>query len=101
METKSRNTRRAAKVTDRMIPVTVVSGDTLSGIASDHGTTWQVLAEDNPSITNPNLIYVGETVLVPSGGSYSSWTPSPESPSSAPSTGDSGTYSTRAGDGAT
>lgn len=42
---------------------TVVSGDTLSGIASRYGTTYQHLAEIN-HITNPNLIYVGQRLLI-------------------------------------
>lgn len=45
---------------------TVKSGDTLSGIASKYGTTYQVLADIN-GIANPNLIYVGQTIKLPSG----------------------------------
>lgn len=40
---------------------TVQSGDTLSGIASAHGTTWQALAAKN-HIANPNMIFVGQTI---------------------------------------
>ena len=40
---------------------TVQSGDTLSGIASTHGTTWQALAAKN-HISNPNMIFVGQTI---------------------------------------
>ena len=39
----------------------VKSGDTLSGIASAHGTTWQELANKN-HIANPNMIFVGQTI---------------------------------------
>ena len=42
---------------------TVVSGDTLSGIAARYGTTWQWLAEVN-NIANPNLIYPGQVLRV-------------------------------------
>ena len=42
---------------------TVQSGDTLSGIASKFGTTYQHLAEIN-GIANPNLIYVGQVLKV-------------------------------------
>ena len=42
---------------------TVVSGDTLSGIAAKFGTTYQVLAQIN-GITNPNLIQVGQVLTV-------------------------------------
>lgn len=43
----------------------VVSGDTLSAIARKYGTTYQVLAQYN-GIANPNLIYVGQKIKIPS-----------------------------------
>lgn len=43
---------------------TVVSGDTLSGIAMAHHTSWQRLAEIN-NLDNPNLIYAGQILKVP------------------------------------
>lgn len=43
---------------------TVKSGDTLSGIASKYGTTYQKLAEYN-GIKSPNLIYVGQKIKIP------------------------------------
>lgn len=43
---------------------TVVSGDTLSGIASKYGTTYQMLAEYN-GISNPNIIYPGQQIKIP------------------------------------
>lgn len=42
---------------------TVKSGETLSGIASKYGTTYQQLAKMN-NISNPNLIYVGQKIRV-------------------------------------
>ena len=42
---------------------TIKPGDTLSGIASTYGTTWQWLAEVN-GISEPNLMYPGNTVRV-------------------------------------
>lgn len=42
---------------------TVKAGDTLSGIASRYGTTYQHLAEIN-GIKNPNLIFVGQRIRV-------------------------------------
>ena len=42
---------------------TVNSGDTLSGIASKYGTTWQSLQSLN-KIPNPNVIYVGQRLRV-------------------------------------
>lgn len=50
---------------------TVVSGDTLSGIASKYGTTYQKLAEYN-GIANPNLIIVGQKIRIPNSSSSSS-----------------------------
>lgn len=43
---------------------TVVAGDTLSGIASKYGTTYQKLAEYN-NISNPNLIHPGQLIKIP------------------------------------
>jgi N-acetylmuramoyl-L-alanine amidase len=43
---------------------TVVSGDTLGGIATHYHTTWQRLASYN-HISNPNMIYVNQTVCIP------------------------------------
>lgn len=42
---------------------TVQSGDTLSGIASQYGTTYQAIAALN-GLDNPNLIYPGQTLRV-------------------------------------
>lgn len=44
----------------------VKKDDTLSGIASKYGTTYQVLASYN-GISNPNLIGVGQTIKIPNG----------------------------------
>lgn len=44
---------------------TVKSGDTLSGIAKKYGTTVKKLQALNPSISNPNKIYVGQKIIVP------------------------------------
>lgn len=42
----------------------VKSGDTLSGIASKYGTTYQKLASYN-NIANPNVIAVGQKIKIP------------------------------------
>ena len=42
---------------------TVKSGETLSGIASKYGTTYQRLAQMN-GIANPNKIYTGQRLRV-------------------------------------
>ena len=45
---------------------TVVSGDTLSGIANRYGTTWQNIYNNNRDIigSNPNLIKPGQILKV-------------------------------------
>jgi spore coat assembly protein SafA len=47
---------------------TVRSGDTLSGIAQQHGVSLNALINANPQIRNPDLIYPGQTVHLPGGG---------------------------------
>lgn len=47
---------------------TVQPGDTLAAIARRFGTTIQTLAEANHLI-NPNIIYVNQTLIIPTGGS--------------------------------
>ena len=42
---------------------TVQSGDTLSGIASAYGTSWQRLADIN-GIENPDMIYAGQVITI-------------------------------------
>uniref|UniRef100_A0AAU8AZQ7 Cell wall hydrolase autolysin n=1 Tax=Dulem virus 37 TaxID=3145755 RepID=A0AAU8AZQ7_9CAUD len=59
---------------------TVVKGDTLSSIAAKYGTTYQILAEYN-SISNPNVITVGQKIKIPSGSTSSSSTSSTSSSS--------------------
>jgi LysM repeat protein len=68
---------------DTVIPVVVTAGETLSGIAAQYGVSYQAIAADS-GISDPNLIYAGQTVEVPTagGGSVSitpttpAWTPS-------------------------
>lgn len=63
---------------------TVQSGETLSGIAAQYGTTYQAIAAAN-GISDPNLIYPGQRLVV-SGGNGGG----------APSGG--GTYTVQSGD---
>jgi len=44
---------------------TVVSGDTLSSIAANHGITLGALEAANTQITNPSLIYPGNVINIP------------------------------------
>jgi LysM repeat protein len=59
---------------------TVRRGDTLSAIALRYGVSMWALAQAN-GISNPSLIYVGQVLKIPSGGSS---TPSPSPAPSAP-----------------
>ena len=47
--------------------VTVKAGDTLSGIAAAHGTSWQELQRIN-GIADANRIYPGQVLRLPGGG---------------------------------
>jgi LysM repeat protein len=46
----------------------VARGDTLSAIAGRNGVSLEALLRANPQITNPNRIFVGQTVQIPSAG---------------------------------
>lgn len=50
---------------------TVRSGDTLSAIAARNGVSLSSLIAANPQISNPNLIYPGQTVHLPGGAAAS------------------------------
>ena len=49
----------------------VQSGDTLSGIASQLGTTVSALEKDNPQITNPRLLHAGDRLNIPTSSTSS------------------------------
>ena len=69
---------------------TVKAGDTLSSIASSYNTTTAALASAN-SISNANLIYVGQVLTVTGTSSSTSTTPSSTSSTS-------GSYTVKSGD---
>ncbi len=69
---------------------TIQSGDTLASIARQFSTTVSALAQAN-NIVNPNLIYAGQTLIIPTNGSDSG---SPPPPNPTVST----TYIVQAGD---
>jgi LysM repeat protein len=48
---------------------TVRWGDSLSGIAVRYGTTVNAILAANPQIWNPNLIFAGQVLFIPTGGS--------------------------------
>jgi LysM repeat protein len=61
---------------------TVRTGDTLSAIARRFGTTVAAIAQAN-NINNVNLIYIGQVLVIPGGGS----SPTPVTPQPNPSPG--------------
>lgn len=65
----------------------VVSGDTLGRIAARFGTTVSAIAQRN-NIVNINLIYVGQRLIIPGGGSVP--TPIPGGPTVTPGGGGGG-----------
>ena len=54
----------------------VQAGETLSGIARDYGVTQSTIMEAN-SITDPNLIFSGQQLVIPSCGGSGATAPSP------------------------
>lgn len=48
-------------------------GDTLSHIAQRFGVTVNAILAINPQITNPNLIYAGQLILIPGGAVTHVW----------------------------
>jgi LysM repeat protein len=46
-------------------------GDTLSGIAASHGVSLAAVEAANSQLSNPNLVYAGQTVEIPEGSSAS------------------------------
>ena len=57
----------------------VMRGDTLKSLANRFGTSMDVLVNLNPDITNINVIYEGQRMVVPSGSGVPS-TPPPVTP---------------------
>ncbi|KRL91764.1 LysM peptidoglycan-binding domain-containing protein [Limosilactobacillus ingluviei] len=72
---------------------TVKAGDTLSGIANNYQTTVNTLARLN-NLANPNLIYVGQRLLVQQAATPSQ----PQTTTPATSTTTAATYTVKAGD---
>lgn len=65
----------------------VVRGDCLWAIAKQHGVSLSALIAANPQIKNPNLIYPGDQIKLPSGASAGGSTGTPGG-----TTGPGGTY---------
>ena len=52
-----------------LVAYLVQPGDTLSGIASSHGTSLAAVEAANTKVANPDVIYAGQTVELPEGSS--------------------------------
>jgi hypothetical protein len=84
-----------------LVAYLVQRGDTLSGISTSHGASLNAVESANPQFSDPNLIYVGQTVHIPEGSSSWHQSSTPYSYTSSSSTGnstgaDSGGQSARA-----
>ena len=51
--------------TSQTVTHSVVGGDTLWGIARRYNVTLEALLAANPGVKNPNLIHVGDQVVIP------------------------------------
>jgi lysozyme len=89
----SSNTTKSSSATTASGTYTVKSGDTLSSIATGHNTTVSSLVSLN-SISNPNVIYVGQVLKL----SANSTATSSNTTSSSSATTASGTYTVKSGD---
>ncbi|MGV2847865.1 LysM peptidoglycan-binding domain-containing protein [Limosilactobacillus fermentum] len=95
-------TNNGASTTATVTYYTVQSGDTLSGIAVEYNTTTATLTSLN-NLSNPNLIYVGQRLLVKSAStaaasSATSTATSTASATSTSSTTSATTYTVKSGD---
>lgn len=62
----------------------VQSGDTLGKLAARWNTSLSKILAVNPQITNANLIYVGQVINIPAGGSVPPPTKTPPPPTKTP-----------------
>ncbi|MDE7260459.1 MAG: LysM peptidoglycan-binding domain-containing protein [Oscillospiraceae bacterium] len=63
--TSSTSTVQALDTAAQATTYSVVSGDTLWGISKQYNVALEDLLRANPGIKNPNLIHVGEEVVIP------------------------------------
>ena len=74
----------SAKPGSDAIQLEVKPGQTLSGIAKQHGITLEVLLAANPDIKDPNRVQVGQKILVPSQSPAAAPAVAPASPADQP-----------------
>jgi len=75
---------------------TVQRGDSLGGIAAKFDVTTKEILAVNPTITNPDVLTVGQQIKLPAGGSASA--PAATSGGSSAASGGSQTYTVQKGD---
>jgi murein DD-endopeptidase MepM/ murein hydrolase activator NlpD len=76
-----------------LVAYVVQPGDTLSGIAASHGASLAAVEAANSQVSDPNLIYAGQTVELPKGSSASEWSSTPRSYPASQSGGQSASVS--------
>nr|WP_029137734.1 transglycosylase family protein [Nakamurella lactea] len=78
---------------------TVRSGDTLSGIASQFGISWQTLWANNKStVSNPNVISVGQRLAVSGSAKAEAAAPAAAAPAATSAKASGKTYTVKSGD---
>jgi LysM repeat protein len=69
-----------------LVAYLVHPGDTLSGIAASHGVSLAAVEAANSRMSDPNLIYAGQTVEIPGGSSASHGSSTPQAATAQSST---------------
>ena len=77
-----------------LVAYLVQSGDTLSGIAASHGASLAAVEAANPKLSDPNVIYAGQTIELPKGSSASSGSTATKSTASVKSPSSTATATT-------
>jgi hypothetical protein len=62
-----------------LVAYLIQPGDTLSGIAASHGVSLAAVESANPQVSDPGVIYAGQTVKIPEGSSAGHWSSSTQS----------------------
>ena len=78
------SSRQTLAAQDTQASYTIQRGDTLSAIARQHGVSLSELLAANPQVRNPNVIYPGDKLDIPSSGNGGTHQTSSASPSGTP-----------------
>lgn len=92
-DNSSKGSKRSKRIASKSAAYTIEDGDTLSGIADDHGVTLKALLAAN-DLKVSSLILPGDKVAVPGSSGSSSSTASSSTASSSTATGSSGSDAT-------